>query len=104
MIDKLLIIAIMGACSNIRYSLHVTVTGEAPYPFYVSVSRPNTRNVLTLLVRNLLAYFLGDRVADITTEADCKKESKEVCLHCHVTLESTLANLDLRTGQNLIIV
>ncbi|KAI0213352.1 hypothetical protein LSAT2_001622 [Lamellibrachia satsuma] len=50
---------------------------DAPYPLYVSVSRPGRINIPTVHVRNLLAYFLGDRVPDITSVADCKKADKE---------------------------
>ena len=53
------------------------MAGDAPYPLYVSVSRPGRINVLTVHVRNLLAYFLGDRMPDITSVADCKKADKE---------------------------
>ncbi|XP_013386352.1 nicastrin-like [Lingula anatina] len=55
---------------------YVEQLAETPQPFYVGVKRANTQNQVTHWVRQLLAYYTGDRLNSSYTSSNCSSSSK----------------------------
>ncbi|KAK2160163.1 hypothetical protein NP493_1662g00000 [Ridgeia piscesae] len=55
----------------------LSTLSKLPYSLYVSVSYVGRKNPLSVLVHNLLAYFLGDHMTNVTSASDCKAMNKK---------------------------